>query len=151
MRNHDRKGDKMPADRDAEAKRTCFVIMSLSCSPVLSDLYEFAVKRTVEELGFHCVRADELEHNEKFVDVVIDAIRDSLFVIADLTEQRPNCYYELGWAHALGKPVIHLINRQEPIHSDVQDYNFIIYERIGELRERLRDRVKTTVRISADD
>lgn len=141
----------MLAERGAEAKPTCFVIMSFSGSPALSDHYEFAVKPIVEELGFQCVRADELEHNGKIVDVVIDAIRDSLFVIADLTEQRPNCYYELGWAHALGKAVIHLINKQEPIHFDVQDYNFIIYERIDELKERLRDRVTTTVRISAND
>lgn len=43
----------------------------------------------------------------------------SRFVVADLTDERQNCYYEVGYAHALGKPVIILAKDGTPRHFDV--------------------------------
>jgi nucleoside 2-deoxyribosyltransferase len=37
-------------------------------------------------------------------DVINDMI-DAEFVIAEITPTNPNVYYELGFAHAIGKPV----------------------------------------------
>ena len=47
--------------------------------------------------------------------------------------------------------MIHLINKQQPIHFDVKDFNFIIYERVEELKKRLRERIQSTVRSSPRD
>ncbi len=123
----------------------CFVIMSLSGNPVLLDYYEKTIKKTVESFGFLCERVDEQEFNGSIRDRILKNIMDAKFIIADVTEARPNCYYELGVAHALGKEVIHLANSKEDIHFDLQDFNFIIYRRHDELYHELRRRLQATV------
>jgi len=48
--------------------------------------------------------------------IMADVARDiveSEFVVAEITPPNPNVYYELGFAHAVGKPVIMLADREE--------------------------------------
>ncbi|WP_405956408.1 hypothetical protein [Streptomyces phaeochromogenes] len=44
-------------------------------------------------------------------------IRQSVMVIADLTFERPSCYYELGLAQALGARVSLIAKSGTPIHQ----------------------------------
>lgn len=125
----------------------CFAIMSFSRNPVLAVFYEKAVKPTIVELGYRCERVDEQHFNGRITERIFKNIEAARFVVADLTEARPNCYYELGVAHSLRKEVIHLAYSGDPgaIHFDVKDFNFIVYSRIDELAASLRERVLATV------
>jgi nucleoside 2-deoxyribosyltransferase len=100
----------------------CFVIMSFGGNSALQDHYEHGIKPIVTTCGFDCVRADEVEHNGRITDEILGLMRDAAFIIADLTDEKPNCYYELGYIHALRKDVIHTINKQSALHFDVKDY-----------------------------
>ena len=40
-------------------------------------------------------------------------IRDSAFVIADLTHDNPGAYWEAGYAEGLGKPVIYICEKSK--------------------------------------
>lgn len=122
-----------------------FVVMSFSENKVLKDVYELGIKNTIRKCGYNCIRVDEIEHNRRITDKVIECIKSAKFIVADLTEQRPNCYYELGFAHALEKEVIHVIREDEVIHFDIKDYNFIVYSSITELAERLDERIIKTI------
>jgi len=130
---------------------TCFVIMGIGHNPRLDDVYDLGIRAVVENLGYECVRSDKVEHNLKITDRVIYTINNSIFIIADLTGERPNCYYEVGYAHALRKDVILLAEKNTPIHFDLKDYNFIIYERIEDLKEKLEQRIVGTVRQPSAD
>lgn len=44
-------------------------------------------------------------------------LRKSEFVLADLSLERPSCYYELGLAEALGKPVYLIATEGTDIHQ----------------------------------
>lgn len=46
--------------------------------------------------GFHLLQTQAL-------------IRAADFIIADLSYERPSCYYEVGFAQGLGKPVHHIM------------------------------------------
>lgn len=122
-----------------------FVIMSFSEDKALNDTYELGIKSIITKCGYNCIRVDEIEHNRRITEKVIECIKKAKFIVADLTEQRPNCYYELGFAHALEKEVIHVIKENEIIHFDIKDYNFIIYTSIRELTKRLEERIIKTV------
>lgn len=123
----------------------CFVIMSFSGNPILQDFYEKSIKPTVESLGYRCERIDEQEFNGSIRDRILQNIRQARFIIADVTEARPNCYYELGVAHSVGKEVIHLTNSTKDIHFDIKDFNFIVYSRQDELSRKLKQRIEATV------
>ena len=59
---------------------------------------------------------------------IIEMIEKSDLIIADLTSSNPNVYYELGIAHAFGKPVIHLVQSPvEDVPFDLRSYRLITY------------------------
>lgn len=137
-------------------KDFCFVIMSFSGDPVLESYYDEAIERTVKELGLGCVRVDREHYKDRVSERIRDNIRRSVAIIVDLTEDRPNCYFEAGYAVALNEagrgdgvkpPIIfQRLNappKYEPvIHFDVQDYPFILYTTVGNLRTQLREKLK---------
>ena len=129
----------------AGEKGLCFVIMSFADDQRLKEYYEFGVKQTVERLGYECKRVDEQEFNGSIRQKILGNLQEARFIVADMTHERPNCYYELGMAHALGKEVIHITHDREHIHFDVSDFNFIVYQGINDLKPRLEKRIVDTV------
>jgi len=79
-----------------------FVIMSFSNNRPLQRAYRTAIKPIVTEFAYRCERVDEQEFNTRITDRILDNIQRANFIIADVTDARPNCYYELGVAHAIG-------------------------------------------------
>lgn len=62
-------------------------------------------------------------------------IRNSEFVLADLSLERPSCYYELGLAEALGKPVYLIAKKETDIHQTASRRLVSFYEDEKELRK----------------
>ena len=62
-------------------------------------------------------------------------------VAEDVTLERPNVYFEAGFAMALGRPVIWTALRGEVLHFDIRQFNFIEWDTPADLREKARDRV----------
>jgi hypothetical protein len=105
----------------------CFVIMPFR--PELGFLYR-ALKQHVEVTfpGVNVARGDDSVLTGPLLDKIFDYIRDADVVIADCSGRNPNVFYELGMAHALGKPVI--LVTSDPIEqapTDVRAYEFISY------------------------
>jgi hypothetical protein len=84
---------------------TCFVIQPFD-SGKFDKRYEDVFKPAIIDAGLEPYRVDE----DAGVDVPIDAIetgiRNSRACLADITTDNPNVWYELGFAFALGKPVV---------------------------------------------
>jgi hypothetical protein len=50
--------------------------------------------------------------------------------VAEITTHNPNVFYELGYAHALRKPALLLVRRQEgeTMPFDIRGYRAIFYD-----------------------
>lgn len=51
------------------------------------------------------------------LQATLQDIRGAEFILADLSLERPSCYYELGLAEALGKPVYLIAVKGTDIHQ----------------------------------
>lgn len=121
-------------------KPFCFVLMPFSED--FDDVYRIGIKEACEAAGAYCERVDEQIFNESILDRVYNQIAKADFVIADMTGRNANVFYEVGYAHALGKPTCLLTRSADDIPFDLKHYPHIIYEgRISDLRARLQERV----------
>ncbi len=125
--------------------KKCFVAMS--CSDELTEIYENGIKKAVEEAGYQPIFIEREEHNEKICDLIIANIRECKFLIADVTGQRQNVYYEAGFAHALNRDVVWTCKHDEidNAHFDTRQYNHITWENAEDLRKKLFHRIKATI------
>ncbi|HEY5204505.1 MAG TPA: hypothetical protein VIJ63_07905 [Roseiarcus sp.] len=123
------------------ATAQAFVAMWFDAST--RELFEHGISKAIEGAGYDPVRVDRVEHDQKIDDRIIAEIRRSAFVVADFTGHRGGVYYEVGFAHGLGKRVIFTCKRDaiDQLHFDVRQYNAILWDApadvVGPLRNRL--------------
>jgi nucleoside 2-deoxyribosyltransferase len=123
----------------APPKNHIFVVMKFG-DKELDSAYEGVIKPIIEENGYKAVRIDEVQDSGKITEQVLEHIATSKYILADLSGERPNCYYEAGYAHALGKQLIFTIKKSDAIHFDLAGYRFIQWETEAELRRELKKR-----------
>lgn len=60
-----------------------------------------------------------------------------------MTSRNPNVFYEVGYAHALGKRTILLTQNVNDIPFDLKHYPHVVYDnKISKLKEELTPRIK---------
>lgn len=91
-------------------------------------------------------RADSERHSISIIKKIVDDINSSDIIIADLTNDNPNVFWELGVAHTLAKPTIHITQSIESAPFDLKGYNLIEYGisfyEFKELRSTLKEMLR---------
>lgn len=105
--------------------KMCFVIMSFKSDYDL--VYQAAIRKAVEELGFECVRVDDDPLPKNIPTKIVQNIIESDLVIADITESSPNVYYELGISHTIGNKTIIISQNLRNLPFDTRNEYTIEY------------------------
>ncbi len=105
-----------------------FVIMPFS--EPYDTLYREVIHPVASNLQFKVVRVDEIPGPGIILQDIQRQIEDSEAVVAEISTQNPNVFYELGYAHALRKPAILLVRGEEvkTMPFDVRSYRAIVYD-----------------------
>jgi len=122
---------------------TAFVMMAIDAAqPELEDIKN-AIQDVCKEFGVAAIAADDIEHEGGITDRILQEIETNEFLIADLTGERPNVYYEIGHAHARSKRVILYCKAGTKVHFDIAHRNCPAYDNVTHLKELLRKRMET--------
>ena len=131
-------------------KKFCFVLMPFESD--FDDIYQLGIKQSCIDAGAYCERVDEQIFHESILERIYNQISKADIIIADMTNKNPNVFYEVGYAHALGKTTILLTKKAEDIPFDLKQYPHIIYNSsISKLKEELTTRVKWCVENENND
>lgn len=119
---------------------SAFVLMAINPNnPSLEDTYN-TIKEASLEFGITAYRADEIEHQGQITEQILLEIRTAEYLVADLSYERPNVYYEIGYAHAFNKKPILYRTAGTQLHFDLSVHNVPEYKNNSELRTMLRKR-----------
>ena len=109
--------------------------------------YDEGIERAIRDCGYEPKRIDRDSTVDKIDDAIIAEIRRSRFIVADFTHgkggARGGVYYEAGFAHGLGVPVIFTCRKDmiDEVHFDTRQYAHILWDNPSDLRGSLRDRI----------
>jgi hypothetical protein len=129
------------AELEAQRQNTVFVIMAMSPNiPELQDVYH-TIKAACADFGLNAYRVDELEHPDTITQRVLTEIATCRYLVADLSYERPNVYYEIGYAHGLKLSPILFRKTGTPLHFDLSVHKAPEYKNLTELGTLLRGRL----------
>src|SRR5215831_453898 len=122
--------------RRDDTPQTAFVIMPFSAD--FDDVYS-VIKDSIAVADnlMRTVRLDEVRAAGSITEDLIGQIRKSTVCVADVTGANPNVMWEVGYAAALGKPLIAINQRSVPLPFDIKDVRTLMYDR-GSLHKTLR-------------
>lgn len=128
-------------------RKTIFAAMPFSSK--YDDVFLVAMAHAAKSVNVECKRIDYEEFEGDIVEEIKRLINKSIAVIADLSESKPNVLYEVGYAHALKRPTIHICSTPlKKLPFDVRNWNTIKYEkgRTYKLRGKLARRLRALLR-----
>ena len=100
---------------------------------VLEEFVSTVVKPQVkDQLGYDLVDLRDESRAGVIDNIMREKIRDSAFVLADLTHDNYGAYWEAGYAEGLGKPVVYICERTKfenaKTHFDTNHCTTVLWE-----------------------
>ena len=116
-------------------------------------LFKHIIAPVCKECDFEAIRVDQLNQADSINETILDYLRVSELVIADITGHNPNAFYEMGYRASIGKPMIHVKEKGEKIPFDISgirafDYDLKDLDAVVEIKERLK---KTILSFNIDE
>lgn len=118
-----------------------FVAMPIGPANPFDDVLD-AIKETCERCGLTAERVDEAQVNDRITDRILESIQKAEYVIVDLTESRPNVFYEAGYAQGIGKLPIYIARQGTHLEFDLKDYPIIFFDSYRDLKSGLEARLR---------
>lgn len=131
-------------------KEYCFVIQPYDGGD-FDNRFDDIIKPAVEECGLIAYRVDRDPYVEIAVSAIEEKIRDATIVVAEISVDNPNVWFELGYAMALDKKIIMLCDANSRLNGfpfDISHRNILLYK-TGSMRDFLDCQNKLKMRIDA--
>ncbi|MBI1894237.1 MAG: hypothetical protein HYS14_09020 [Candidatus Rokubacteria bacterium] len=105
---------------------TVFVVMQFS--EPYKQLYQEVIRPVAERFKLAAYHVGEVFGPGLILHDIAQGIVDATVVVAEITPVNQNVFYELGYAHALGKPTILLAERGKQLPFDIGGYRVLFYD-----------------------
>lgn len=91
--------------------------------------YDAIFKPAIIKAHLTPVRADDLFRPSVIVSDLWQMIQEAKLLLAELTTKNANVFYELGLAHAIGKPVVLVSETMHDVPFDLQQMRVLLYDK----------------------
>lgn len=127
-------------------KPKAFIVMQFT--EQYNELYGSVIKRVCEEKEFEidCIREDESYNNGMIIHDITNKIKESKIVIAEVSPQNANVYYEVGYSHALNKPTILIAEKGTKLPFDLSPFRVLMYENSISGKEKIEESLRKYLR-----
>jgi nucleoside 2-deoxyribosyltransferase len=127
---------------------SCFVIMPFGGH--WDEYYQQIYYPAILDAGIQPVRADDSFGAGSILKDIVELLSTCSVVLADITDVNRNVHYELGLAHALGKPTVLVAPEEMKLFFDIGQERMITYSQKNafwgdHLRTALTKAVQETV------
>jgi len=127
------------------------IVMPRTVFPILPFTPEYrdvntSYRDVCTELSFEFGGLLDSETTERIIPRILEGIRRAALLIADVSEMRPNVFYELGFAQGLGKQVILTAKRGITLPFDLTDVPVIYWDTQEDLKNKLKKRLSSVMR-----
>lgn len=130
-------------------KNKCFMIMQFSDD--LDMIYGY-IKEELSKEGYLCNRADDVSGSPLLINKILKEMLSSRFIIADLTHNNPNVFYELGIAHSFKDPsnIILIKQHGDKCPFDISHLTYIEYspDNLKYLVAKIKNHIKSNQYLS---
>jgi hypothetical protein len=127
---------------------TVFVVMQFS--EPYKQLYDEVILPVSNAFGLRAYHVGEVFGPGMILHDIAQGIVDATVVVAEITPANQNVFYELGYAHALGKPTILLAERGKQLPFDISGYRVLFYDNTiagkRQVEEGLRSHLQAILR-----
>jgi nucleoside 2-deoxyribosyltransferase len=115
--------------------------VAISFSESMKKVWQKAIKPAINEAGYKACRIDVEKHTDKINAKNIAEIKNSLFVVAEVTEHNRVVYFDAGYAMGRNLPVIWCVRKDDlhNVHFNTSQCNHVVWETTEELKEKLYD------------
>ena len=136
---------------------TAFVVMQIG-DPELDHLFETVIQPAIEAVGLQAKRVDRDNEGGLLKSEIIEFLNSAEIIVADLTNERPNVYLEVGYAMGIDKfRNLVLTSRSDhlpghpdwhpdgpKIHFDLAGYDILLWEpsELDGFRQELEGRIR---------
>ena len=136
--------------------KQAFTIMQIG-NAELDSVYIDVIAPTISKCGLEPKRVDKHNEGDLLKNEIVNFIKSSDIIVADLTNERPNCYLEVGYTMGLNKlPNLILTAREDHhqdspnfkrdgprIHFDLSGYDILLWcpDNLAEFEEKLEKRI----------
>jgi hypothetical protein len=117
-----------------------FVVMEFG--EPYQQLYDEVIQSVVERFHLRAYHVGEVFGPGIILQDIVQGIVESEIVIADITPENQNVFYELGYAHALGKPTVLLAERGKELPFDISGYRVLFYDNTIAGKRQVEDGLK---------
>jgi hypothetical protein len=108
-------------------KPKAFVVMQFT--EEFNALFKEVIQPMCVDFGYDVIRADDIYNNGLIISDIVQSIQDSSVIIADITPNNVNVFYEVGYAHAARKPTILLCSKtREKLPFDLAGFRTLFYD-----------------------
>jgi hypothetical protein len=126
-----------------------FVIMPFT-GQEMGDVYS-AIADECSKLQLRAKRVDEIVGSGLVISDITALIEKAEFLICDLTYERPNVYYELGYAHGVGNQaadILLIAKEGTTLHFDVAPFRVQYYRSTEHLRSVVKSSLSEMIKLT---